>query len=170
MIKIVFLRKVLSKQSDAVDNNSGSLNRGNTEVGLPLLRTLLAIWEKSGSSFWEVKDSLGLLAEANLTASRRTLLQRLLPKLHFRCKRFILLLQTEEEILSYGSSTKSWKTWRWVRLDLIFMRYICINSKLDPLTKLSTQVLTYPFLRHLPNDHKDCPNWHRNSPQLKYPL
>ena len=38
--------------------------------------------------------------------------------------------------MNYGSSTSSWKPWRWMRLDLIFsMWYIYINSNLNPLTK-----------------------------------
>ena len=60
--------------SDAEDNTSRSLNRGGI-TDLPLLRTLLAICQKSQEpSFWEVMDYFVLLAYANLTASR-TLLQ-----------------------------------------------------------------------------------------------
>ena len=60
--------------SDTEDNTSGSLNRGGI-ADLPLLRTLLAIWQKSREpSFWEVMDSFVLLAYASLAASR-TLLQ-----------------------------------------------------------------------------------------------
>ena len=45
---------------------------------LPLLRTLLAIWQKPQEpSFWEVMDSFVLLAYASLAASR-TFLQQLL--------------------------------------------------------------------------------------------
>ena len=63
--------------SDAEDNTSGLLNRGGI-ANLPLLRTLLAIHQKSQEpSFWEVIDSFVLLAYASLAASR-TLLQRLL--------------------------------------------------------------------------------------------
>ena len=63
--------------SDAEDNTSGSLNRGGI-ADLPLLRTLLAICQKSQEpSFWEVIDSFLLLAYASL-ASSRTFLQRLL--------------------------------------------------------------------------------------------
>ena len=62
--------------SDAEDNTSGLWNRGGI-ADLPLLRTLLAICQKSlEQSFWEVMDSLTLLAYASLSASR-TLLQRL---------------------------------------------------------------------------------------------
>ena len=56
--------------SDAEDNTSGPLNRGGI-VDLPLLRTLLAIHEKSREqSFWEVIESFVLLAYATLAASR----------------------------------------------------------------------------------------------------
>ena len=60
--------------SNAEDNTSGPLNRGG--IGdLPLLRTLLAICQKSREpSLWEVMDSFVLLAYASLAASR-TLLQ-----------------------------------------------------------------------------------------------
>ena len=56
-----FLEKVLANNfalSDAEDNTSGLLNRGDI-ADLPLLRTLLAIRQKSREpSFWEVMDSL----------------------------------------------------------------------------------------------------------------
>ena len=68
--------------SDAEDNTSGRLNREGI-ADLPLLRTLLAICQKSPEpSFWEVMDSFVLLAYASLAASR-TLLQRLLACLNF---------------------------------------------------------------------------------------
>ena len=54
--------------SDAEDNTSGPLNRGGI-ADLPLLRTLLAIRQKSREpSFWEVMDSFVLLAYASLAA------------------------------------------------------------------------------------------------------
>ena len=68
--------------SDAEDNTSGPLNRGGI-ADLPLLRTLLAICQKSREpSFWEVMDSFVSLAYASSAASR-TLLQRLLACLKF---------------------------------------------------------------------------------------
>ena len=71
--------------SDAEDNTSGPLNRGGI-ADLPLLRTLLAIHQKSQEpSFWEVMDSFVLLAYASLAASR-TLLQRLIACLNFTLK------------------------------------------------------------------------------------
>ena len=55
---------------DAEDNTSSPLNRGGT-AHLPLLRTLLAIRQKSREpSFWEVTYSFVLLAYASLAASR----------------------------------------------------------------------------------------------------
>ena len=80
-----FLEKFLANNfawSDAEDNTLGPLNRGGI-VDLPLLRTLLAIRQKSREpSFWEVMDSFVLVAYASLGASR-TLLQQLLACLNF---------------------------------------------------------------------------------------
>ena len=68
--------------SDAEDNTSGSLNRGGI-ADLPLLRTLIAIRQKSQEpSFWSVMGSFVLLGYARLAASK-TLLQRLPDCLNF---------------------------------------------------------------------------------------
>ena len=137
--RLEFLEKFSANNfalSDAEDNTSGPLNRGGI-ADLPLLRTLLAIHQKSWEpSFWKVMDSFVLLAYASFTASR-TFLQQLLACLNFRIRRFILLLQTKKVIsMNYGSSTSSWKSWWCLRLDLIFpMRNIYINSNLNPLIK-----------------------------------
>ena len=141
--------------SNAEDNTSGSLNRGGI-ADLSLLRTLLAIRQKSREpSFWEVMNSFVLLAYASLAASR-TLFQWLLACLKFR--RFILLGPTKKVIpMDYGSSTNSWKRWRWVKLDLILsMRDICINSKLNPLTKAEEQHL---FTCSISTEFKDILAW-----------
>ena len=83
--RLEFLEKFLKNNfalSDAEDNTSGLLNRGGI-ADLSLLRTLLAIRQKSREpSFWEVMDSFVLLAYASLATSR-TLLQRLLACLNF---------------------------------------------------------------------------------------
>ena len=75
-----FFENVLANNfalSDAEDNTSGPLNRGGI-ADLPLLRTLLAIRQKSREpSFWEVMDSFVLLVYASLAASRTLLLQLL---------------------------------------------------------------------------------------------
>ena len=68
--------------SDAEDNTPRPLNREGI-ADLPLLRTLLAIRQKSREPRpWEVRDSFILIAYASLAASR-TLLQRLLDCLNF---------------------------------------------------------------------------------------
>ena len=60
----------------------GQLNRGDI-ADLPLLRTLLAIHQKSWEpGFWEVMDFFVLLAYASLAGSR-TILQQLLACLDF---------------------------------------------------------------------------------------
>ena len=83
--RLEFLEKFLENNfalSEAEDNTSGLLNRGGI-ADLPLLRTLLAIRQKSREpSFWEVMDPFVLLAYESLAASR-TLLQRLLAYLNF---------------------------------------------------------------------------------------
>ena len=95
--------------SDGEDNTSGPLNREGI-ADLPLLRTLLAICQKSREpSFCEVMDSFVLLAYASLAASR-TLLQRFigLSEIYFRSRSFIFLVYTKKVIsMSYGSSTSS---------------------------------------------------------------
>ena len=85
--KLEFLEKILANNftlSDAEDNISWPLNRGGIGGDLSLLRTLLAIRQKSREpSFWEVIDSfVSLLAYQDLAASR-TLLQQLLACLNF---------------------------------------------------------------------------------------
>ena len=57
-------------------------------------------------------------------------------ELHFWCRRFIMLIQMKGMIsMSYGSSTISWKWWRWMRHDLIFlMRDIYIYIYISPWT------------------------------------
>ena len=89
-------------------------------------------------------DSFVLLAYTNLAASR-TLLQRLLAP---RFRRFILLMQTKKVIsMNYGSSTSSWKPWRWVRFDLMILtiRYIYINSNLNSLKKFTSSSRSTEF-------------------------
>ena len=63
--RLEFLGKFLANTfalSDTEDNTSGPLNRGGM-VDLPLLRTLLAIRQKSHDpSFWEMMDPFVLVA------------------------------------------------------------------------------------------------------------
>ena len=95
--KLEFLGKFSANNfalSDVEDNTSRPLNRGGI-ADLPLLRTLLAICQKSQEpSFWEVMDSFVLLTYASLAAST------------FR--RFILLVQANKVTsMTYGSSKSS---------------------------------------------------------------
>ena len=62
-----------------------------------------------------------------------------LSEVYFSIRRFIISVHTKKLIsMNYGSSTSTWKPWRWVRLDLIFsMRDIYINSNLNTLTKFT---------------------------------
>ena len=106
--RLEFLEKYSANNfavSDAEVNTSGPLNRGGI-ADLPLLRTLLAICQKSQElRFWEVMYSFVLLAYASLAASG-DLLKWLLACLNFRFRRFILLVQTKEVIsMNYVSST-----------------------------------------------------------------
>ena len=74
--RLEFLEKFSANNfalSDAEDNTSDPLNRGGI-ADLPLLRTLLAIRQKSREpSFWEVMESFVLLAYASLAPSRSLL-------------------------------------------------------------------------------------------------
>ena len=83
--RLEFIEKILANNfllSDTKDNTSGPLNRGGI-ADLPLLRTLLAIRQKSREpSFREVIDSFVLVVYAHLAASE-TLLQRLPACLNF---------------------------------------------------------------------------------------
>ena len=110
-----------SNRRTTEDNTSGPLNRGDI-ADLPLLRTLLAIRQKSGEpSFWEVIDSFVLLPYASLAASR-TLLQRLLAYLNFT-------LDSEDFSFWYKRMAAAHDT---LILDLILsMRDIYINSNLN---------------------------------------
>ena len=114
--RLEFLEKFLANifaLSEAEDNTSKLLNRGGI-ADLPLLRTLLAIHQKSqDSSLWDMMTLFLLLlflAYANLAASR-TLLQKSLACLNFR--RFIMLVKTKKVIsMRYGSNKSSCKQWR----------------------------------------------------------
>ena len=74
--RLELLEKFLANNcalADAKNNTSGLLNRGSI-ADLPLLRTLLAIGQKSQEQgFWEVMDSLVLSTYAILAASRTLL-------------------------------------------------------------------------------------------------
>ena len=79
-LRLELLEKLLVNNftlSDPEDNTSGLLNREGI-ADLPLLRTLLAIRQKSQEpSFWEVMNSFVLVAYPSLAASRTFLEQSL---------------------------------------------------------------------------------------------
>ena len=121
---------------------------------LLLLRTTLAIRQKSRQpSFWEVVNSFDLLTYTSSAASR-TLMQQLLDCLNFPLDSSDLFCWYKgKKVISmnYGSSTSSWKKWRWVRLDLVLtMRDIYINSNLKPPTKLTSSSRNTEFKDILP--------------------
>ena len=103
---------------------------------LPFLVMLLAICQKS----WE--PGLGeVILFSFLRIRKFGSSAKLLACLNFifKPRRFIFLMQAKKLIsMSYGSSASSQKSWRWMRLDLIFMiGDIYKNSNLDPLTNFS---------------------------------
>ena len=105
-----FLEKFLAINfalSDAEGNTSVSLNRGGI-ADLPLLRTLLAIRQKSREpSFWEVMELFCFSSICKFGSFKNPFATvTSLSELFFRFKRFILLVQTKKVIsMNYGSST-----------------------------------------------------------------
>ena len=138
--------------SDAEDNTSRLLNTGGI-ADLPLLRTILAIRQKSREpSFWEVMDScFSSICKFDSFKNPFTTITSL-PELYFRFRRFILLVQTKKVIsMDYGNCASSWKPWRWKRPDVILsMREIYINSSLNPLTKFTSSSRSTEFKDILP--------------------
>ena len=102
--------------------------------------------------FWLSYECFSMLCNAFLLKSAISSHNSSISELYFRSRRFILLVQTKKVIsMSYGSSTSSWKPWRWVRLNLIFsMRDIYINSNLNPLTKFTSSSRSTKFKDILP--------------------
>ena len=118
--RLGFLEKFLANNfalPDAEDNTSASLNRGGI-ADLFLLRTLLA---KNMRAKFLRSDWLFCFMNICKSGSFKNPFATItsLPDLYCRLK-FILLVQTKKVIsMNYGSRTSSWKSWRWVRLDLI---------------------------------------------------
>ena len=109
--RLEFFQKFLAKKialSDAEDSTSRPLNRGGI-ADLPLLRTLLAIRQKSlEPSFWKAMDSsfISIYKFGSFKNPFATITS--LSELCFRFRRFIMLVQTKKVIsMSYGSSTSS---------------------------------------------------------------
>ena len=141
------------------------MNRGGI-ADLPLLRTPLAICRKVPSARFLGRDGFFCFISICKFGSFNNPFATInsLSELYFRFRRFILLVQMKKVIsMNYGSSTSSWKPWRWMRLDLIFsMRDIYINSNLNPPTKFTSSSRNTEFKDILPwnisNDIKDHPN------------
>ena len=105
--RLVFLEKFSVNHfalSDPEEKPSGQFNRGGI-VDLPLLRTLLAICQKSREpTFWEV-----MMCKFGSFKNPFAMINSL-SELYFRFRRFILLVQTKKVIsLNYDSSTSNWK-------------------------------------------------------------
>ena len=124
------------------------LNRGGI-ADLPLLRTLLTIRQKVPRAKFLESDGLFCVISICKFGSFRNPFAMVtsLSELYFRFRRFILLVQAKLVVsMAYGSSTNSWKPWRWVRLDLMLsMRDIYINSHLNPLTKFTSSSRSTEF-------------------------
>ena len=110
--RLEFLEEFLANDFALSDAEDNTLNRGGI-VDLPLLRTLLAICQKSQEpNFWEVMDScfssickFGSFKNPFATVTSMS-------ELYFRF-RFILLVQSKKVIsMNNGSSTSCWKPWR----------------------------------------------------------
>ena len=106
------------------------------------IENTIAICLKSAEpSFWEAMNLFVLLAYASLAASR-TLLQQLLTYLKFPLDSedsFCWYKQKKRISINYGSSTRSWKPWKWVRIDLqLTMTDIYIISNQIPHTKFTS--------------------------------
>ena len=134
--RLEFLEEFLAKNfvNNNRSNTSGPLNRGGI-ADSRLLRTLLAIPQKSWEPcFWEMMDSFVLVPYACFAASR-TLLQKLLGCLSSILDSKVLFCWYKRKkviSINYGSSKNSWKPWKWVRLDLILlMRDIYISYNLN---------------------------------------
>ena len=114
--RLEFLEMFLANNfalSDAEDNTSSPLNRGDI-ADLPLLRTLLAICPKSRElSLWEVMDFCFSRKSKFGSFKNSFAMITSLSGLYFRFRRFILLFQMKKVIsMNYGSSTSCRKPWR----------------------------------------------------------
>ena len=107
--KLEFLEKFLTNNlhlSDTENNTSGPLHRGGIS-NLPLLRTLLAIHQKSRKpSFSKVMNSFVLVAYTSLAVSIAEITS--LSELYFRLRIFILLVQAKEIIsMNYSRAAQA---------------------------------------------------------------
>ena len=114
---------------------------------LPLLRTLLAICQKSHElSFWEVMDSFCFISICRFGSFKNPFVMITSPKnllyWHKQKKGFYELWQAS-----------SWKPWRWVRLHLrldLIRWGIYTSFQPDPLTKFTRSSRSTEFKDILP--------------------
>ena len=167
--RLELLEKFLANNfdlSNAEDNTSGPLNRRGT-ADLPLLRTLLAICQKSREpSISEVIDPFILLEYAILAVSK-TLLQWLLA-----CPNFTL--DSEDWIWWYKQ--KKWFLWVMTVAQaaenlILMISDIYINSNLNPLKKFTSSSKSTKFKvtshGYISNDYEDHATQHENNHQLR---
>ena len=127
--------------SDGEDKTPGPWNRAGI-ADLPMLRTLLAIHQKSREpSFWEVMDSFVLLAYASLPASR-TLLQQLLACLNFTLD--------SEDLFCWHKKSDFFELWQQHKQLKTMEMNIYINPNLHPFTKFSSSSRSTEFKDILP--------------------
>ena len=177
--RLEFLEEFLAKNfvNNNRSNTSGALNRRGI-ADSPLLRTLLAIPQKSWEPcFWEMMDSF-VLVPCACFAALRTLLQKLLGCLSSILDSKVLFCwykQKKVVSINYGSSKNSWKPWKWVRVDLILsMRDIYINYNLKQVTKPagssrsteSKDVLPWNISQMIPQHVKS----HKLSDEMMHPV
>ena len=112
--RLEFLEKFSANNfalSDVEDSISRPLNRGCI-TNLPLLKTLLAICQKSREPcFWEVMDFFYYHMQVwHMVITWHTITS--LSERYIRVRRFILLVQTKKVIsMNYSSSTSRWGEW-----------------------------------------------------------
>ena len=152
--RLEFLEKFLANNfplSDAEDNTSWPLNRGGIADFFFFENTISNTSKASRAKFMG-SDGLFFVAYASLAASRTLATINSLSKLYFRSRGFILVAQTKKVIsMNYGSSTSSWKSWRWVRFDLtLTMRDIYINFNQNSLIRLTSSSRITEFKYILP--------------------
>ena len=124
--RLEFSEKFLANNfawSEAENSTSGPLKRGGI-TDLPLVENTISKWPKVPTAKFLGSDrphyfiSISTMHIWQLQEPFATITS--LSELSVRLRRFILLVQTKKVIsMNYGSSSSSWKPWRWVRLDLI---------------------------------------------------
>ena len=125
VIKIRVLRKVLSKQFCFIrcrTQQLWSMEKRRYSRFIFVENTIDNSPKITTAKFLGRMDSFVLLAYESL-ATLRTLLQWLLACLNFTLELEDLSFWYKQKKLismDYGHSTISWKTWRWMRFDLIF--------------------------------------------------